>query len=138
MVGCYVVQEAEEGAATAIDPGGDVEPDRLPTPQTGNDGDEEEEEDARGQAEAEGEAAAAGGEQEVVEETTVRRPSLQAAGGAGEQQEGEERKTPEGVGAVATETDREEGIVLRARLGVRRLPERRRQHQLLLSFRRPR
>ncbi|XP_047226983.1 E3 ubiquitin-protein ligase HECW2 isoform X3 [Girardinichthys multiradiatus] len=103
--------EAEEGAATAIDPGGDGESGPPPSTQTGN---EEEEEDAGGQAEA----TEAGGEppavsEQVEEEISVRRLSLQATGGGDEEQEGEETKTREEVGAVdteqvTTETDREE------------------------------
>ncbi|KAM4731645.1 E3 ubiquitin-protein ligase HECW2 isoform 1-T3 [Anableps anableps] len=101
--------EAEEGAAAAIDPGGGVESGPSPTTQTGH----EEEEEAGGGAgatEAEGEPPAAGEQQE--EEVSVRRLSLQATGGD-EEQQGEEMKTREEVGAVdtehvTTETDGEE------------------------------
>uniref|UniRef100_A0A3B4TU14 HECT-type E3 ubiquitin transferase n=1 Tax=Seriola dumerili TaxID=41447 RepID=A0A3B4TU14_SERDU len=63
--------------------------------------------------EAEGEAPAASG-QEEVEETSVRRLSLQAAGGVAEEQEGEVTKPQEEAGSadseqVTTETDGEDG-----------------------------
>ncbi len=54
-------------------------------------------------------------EQVEVEEVSVRRPSLQAAGGVATEQEGEETKPQEEAGSadseqVSTETDGEEGI----------------------------
>uniref|UniRef100_A0A3B4YGB5 HECT-type E3 ubiquitin transferase n=1 Tax=Seriola lalandi dorsalis TaxID=1841481 RepID=A0A3B4YGB5_SERLL len=102
-------EEAEEGAETAIDPGGDVVPSTPPTTQAVDD-------EGGGQTdvtEAEGEAAAASG-QEEVEETSVRRLSLQAAGGVAEEQEGEVTKPQEEAGSadseqVTTETDGEDG-----------------------------
>lgn len=56
-------------------------------------------------------------EQQVVEEISVRRLSLQAAGGMAEEQEGEETKPHEEAGSAdseqaTTETDGEEGIQL--------------------------
>ncbi|XP_041857309.1 E3 ubiquitin-protein ligase HECW2 isoform X2 [Melanotaenia boesemani] len=101
--------EAEDGAETAIDPGGDVESGTPPTGQTVDD-------EGGGQAavtQAEGEAAPAS-QQEEVEEINTRRLSLQAAGGVDEDQEGEETKACEEVASVdseqvATETDREKG-----------------------------
>ncbi|XP_035988602.1 E3 ubiquitin-protein ligase HECW2 isoform X2 [Fundulus heteroclitus] len=100
--------EAEEGAATAIDPGGDVEP--GPPPAAGPGNEEEEEEDGGAEAtEAEGGPAAPSEAEEEVEETGVRRLSLQATGGADEEQEGQ--KTLEeavDVERVTTETEREE------------------------------
>ncbi|KAM4561749.1 E3 ubiquitin-protein ligase HECW2 isoform 2-T3 [Fundulus diaphanus] len=104
--------EAEEGAATAIDPGGDVEPGPPPTAGPGNEEEEEEEEGAGAEAtEAEGGPAAPSEAEEVEEEIGVRRLSLQATGGADEGQEGQ--KTREEVVAVdaervTTETEREE------------------------------
>ncbi|XP_038125705.1 E3 ubiquitin-protein ligase HECW2 isoform X2 [Cyprinodon tularosa] len=95
--------EAEEGAATAIDPGGDAEPPGPSPTATTRDDEEEGEEGGRAEAaEAEGEPAAAGEQQEVQEEVSVRRRSLQAASRASKEQEEEETKTP-GVGAVDTE-----------------------------------
>ncbi|XP_051259978.1 E3 ubiquitin-protein ligase HECW2 isoform X2 [Dicentrarchus labrax] len=101
--------EAEEGAETAIDPGGDVVSGTPPTNQAVDD-------EGGGQVavtEAEGEAAPAS-EQAEVEDISVRRPSLQAAGGVVGEPEGEETKPPEGAGSVdseqvTTETDGEEG-----------------------------
>lgn len=103
------MQEAEEGAETAIDPGGDVVSGTPPTNQAVDD-------EGGGQvafAEAEGEAR----EQAEVEEVIVRRLSLQAAGGVAEEQEGEETKPQEEAGSadseqVTTETDGEEGAQL--------------------------
>lgn len=105
----HIFQEAEEGAETAIDPGGPVDPSTPPTTQTID-------AEAGGQAvvtEAEGEAPAANAQQEV-EEISVRRLSLQAAGGVAEEQEGEETRPQEEAGSadseqVTTETDGEEG-----------------------------
>ncbi|XP_044222097.1 E3 ubiquitin-protein ligase HECW2 isoform X2 [Thunnus albacares] len=102
--------EAEEGAETAIDPGGDVTSGTPPSNQAVAD-------EGGGQVvavtEAEVEAPSAG-EQEEVEEISVRRLSLQAAGGVAVEQEGEETKPPEeAVSAdseqATTETDGEEG-----------------------------
>ncbi|XP_067459043.1 E3 ubiquitin-protein ligase HECW2 isoform X2 [Thunnus thynnus] len=102
--------EAEEGAETAIDPGGDITSGTPPINQAVAD-------EGGGQVvtvtEAEVEAPSAG-EQEEVEEISVRRLSLQAAGGVAVEQEGEETKPPEeAVSAdseqATTETDGEEG-----------------------------
>uniref|UniRef100_A0AAQ5Y324 HECT-type E3 ubiquitin transferase n=1 Tax=Amphiprion ocellaris TaxID=80972 RepID=A0AAQ5Y324_AMPOC len=101
--------EPEEGAETAIDPGGDVE---SATPLTNQAVDDE----GGGQAapaEVEGQAPPAS-EQEEAEEISIRRLSLQAAGGVADDQEGEERKPSEEAGSadseqVTTETDGEEG-----------------------------
>uniref|UniRef100_A0A3B5BMR5 HECT-type E3 ubiquitin transferase n=1 Tax=Stegastes partitus TaxID=144197 RepID=A0A3B5BMR5_9TELE len=114
--------EPEEGAETAIDPGGDVESGAPPTNQAVDD-------EGGGQAaaapaaaaaaaaaaatsEVEGQAAPAS-EQVEVEEISVRRLSLQASGGVAEAQEGEETKPSEEAGSaeseqVTTETDGEE------------------------------
>ncbi|XP_072252630.1 E3 ubiquitin-protein ligase HECW2 isoform X2 [Leuresthes tenuis] len=102
--------EAEEGAETAIDPGGNVESGTSPNGQTVDD------EGGGGQAaatDAEGEVPPAS-EQEEVEEISVRRLSLQAAGGVAEEQEGKETKMHKEVASVdseqvATETESEEG-----------------------------
>ncbi|XP_049449380.1 E3 ubiquitin-protein ligase HECW2 isoform X1 [Epinephelus fuscoguttatus] len=101
--------EAEEGAETAIDPGGDVISGTPPTNQAVDD-------EGGGQVTTT-EAAGEGPppfEREVVEEIIVRRLSLQAAGGMAEEQEGEETKPHEEVGSAdseqaTTETDGEEG-----------------------------
>ncbi|XP_049449382.1 E3 ubiquitin-protein ligase HECW2 isoform X3 [Epinephelus fuscoguttatus] len=100
--------EAEEGAETAIDPGGDVISGTPPTNQAVDD-------EGGGQVTTT-EAAGEGPppfEREVVEEIIVRRLSLQAAGGMAEEQEGEETKPHEEVGSAdseqaTTETDGEE------------------------------
>uniref|UniRef100_A0A3Q1F3N3 HECT-type E3 ubiquitin transferase n=1 Tax=Acanthochromis polyacanthus TaxID=80966 RepID=A0A3Q1F3N3_9TELE len=100
--------EPEEGAETAIDPGGDGEA----TPLTNQAVDDE----GGGQTastEVEGQAPPAS-VQEEAEEISIRRLSLQAAGGVAEEQEGEERKPSEEAGSadseqVTTETDGEEG-----------------------------
>uniref|UniRef100_A0A7N6F8W7 HECT-type E3 ubiquitin transferase n=1 Tax=Anabas testudineus TaxID=64144 RepID=A0A7N6F8W7_ANATE len=100
---------AEEGAETAIDPGGHVISGTPPTNQAVDD-------EGGGQAavtEAGGDAPAASA-QEEVEENSVRRLSLQAVGGVAEEQEGEEAKAHKDAGSVdseqvTTETDREEG-----------------------------
>ncbi|XP_028289610.1 E3 ubiquitin-protein ligase HECW2 [Parambassis ranga] len=102
--------DAEEGAEAAIDPGGDVEPG---TPLNNQAVDDE----GGGQAtipEAAGEAPSTSSDQEQAEEISVRRLSLQAAGGVAEDHEGEESKPPEEAGSadseqVTTETDGEEG-----------------------------
>lgn len=104
-----VLQEAEEGAETAIDPGGDAVSGATPTNQAVDD-------EGGGQAAAT-EADGASGEQVEVEEVSARRPSLQASGGVSEEQEGEESKLREEAGSadseqVTTETDGEEGIQL--------------------------
>ncbi|XP_070694010.1 E3 ubiquitin-protein ligase HECW2 [Pempheris klunzingeri] len=101
--------EAEEGAETAIDPGGDAVPGTPPTNQAVDD-------EGGGQVtvtEAVGEAPPAS-EQEVAEAISVRRLSLQAAGGPADIPEGEETKQHEEPGSadseqVTTETDGEEG-----------------------------
>ncbi|XP_070770383.1 E3 ubiquitin-protein ligase HECW2 [Enoplosus armatus] len=103
--------EAEEGAEAAIDPGGDVVSGTPPTNRAVDD-------EGGGQvvvvvAEAEGGPPPAGA-QEQVEGISVRRLSLQAAGGTAEGQEGEETKPQEEAASVdseqvATETDGEEG-----------------------------
>lgn len=64
--------------------------------------------------EAEGEVPSAG-EQVEEEEVSVRRLSLQAAGGVAKEEEGEQTKPPEEAGSadseqVTTETDGEEGM----------------------------
>lgn len=107
-----ILQDAEEGAETAIDPGGDVVSGTPPTNQAVDD-------EGGGQVavtEAEGEAPPAS-EQEEAEGISVRRPSLQAAGGVTEEPEGEETKPSEEAGSVdseqvTTETDGEEGTQL--------------------------
>ncbi|XP_019123303.2 E3 ubiquitin-protein ligase HECW2 isoform X1 [Larimichthys crocea] len=101
--------EAEEGAETAIDPGGDVVSGTPPTNQAVDD-------EGGGQVavtEIEG-VAPTPGEQVTVEELSVRRLSLQASGGVAEEPEGEETKPHEEAGSadseqVTTETDGEEG-----------------------------
>ncbi|XP_029967456.1 E3 ubiquitin-protein ligase HECW2 isoform X2 [Salarias fasciatus] len=102
--------EAEEGAETAIDPGGAVESTSSPAHQGVDD-------EGGGQVvttDTEGETASAA-EHEEAEEIGVRRLSLQAAGGGAEEPEEEERKPPhEEAGSadseqVTTETDGEEG-----------------------------
>ncbi|XP_045911019.1 E3 ubiquitin-protein ligase HECW2 isoform X1 [Micropterus dolomieu] len=98
--------EAEEGAETAIDPGGDVVSRTPPTNQAVDD-------EGGGQAvitEAEGGVPPAG----VQEGISVRRLSLQAAGGVAEEQEGEGTKPHKEADSVdsdqvTTETDGEEG-----------------------------
>ncbi|KAM6934415.1 E3 ubiquitin-protein ligase HECW2 [Xenentodon cancila] len=101
--------EADEGAETAIDPGGDVESGPPQITQTVDD-------EGGGQAaaaEPEREAPSTS-EQEEVEQLSVRRLSLQAAGGVAEEPEGKETKTSEEAGPVDSEQDpaemdREEG-----------------------------
>uniref|UniRef100_A0A8C8DIU5 HECT-type E3 ubiquitin transferase n=1 Tax=Oryzias sinensis TaxID=183150 RepID=A0A8C8DIU5_9TELE len=103
------VQEANEGAEAAIDPGGKAPSSALLTPLPVND-------KHGGQAavsEAEGDAPPAREEGEV-EELSVRRLSLQATGGVDEEQEGEETKTREAVTTdesqqATTDTDRDQG-----------------------------
>lgn len=107
-----ILQEAEEGAETAIDPGGRVISGTPPTNQAVDD-------EGGGQTavtEAGGDAVAAS-EQEAVEDIGARRLSLQAAGGVAEEQEGEETKPHKDAGSVdseqvTAETDREEGKVV--------------------------
>ncbi|XP_039456482.1 E3 ubiquitin-protein ligase HECW2 isoform X1 [Oreochromis aureus] len=101
--------EAEEGAETAIDPGGDIDSATLPTNQAVDD-------EGGGQgavAEAEAPPPPPTSEQQEVEEISVRRLSLQAAGGVAEQQEGEAKPCEEAGSAdseqVTTETEGEEG-----------------------------
>uniref|UniRef100_A0A3Q4MZV8 HECT-type E3 ubiquitin transferase n=1 Tax=Neolamprologus brichardi TaxID=32507 RepID=A0A3Q4MZV8_NEOBR len=101
--------EAEEGAETAIDPGGDIDSAAPPTNQA-VDG------EGGGQgaaAEAEASPPPPTSEQQEVEEISVRRLSLQAAGGVAEQQEGEAKPSEEAGSAdseqVTTETEGEEG-----------------------------
>uniref|UniRef100_A0A3B4G048 HECT-type E3 ubiquitin transferase n=1 Tax=Pundamilia nyererei TaxID=303518 RepID=A0A3B4G048_9CICH len=97
--------EAEEGAETAIDPGGDIDSAAPPTNQA-VDG------DGQGAA-AEAPPPPPTSEQQEVEEISVRRLSLQAAGGVAEQQEGEAKPSEEAGSAdseqVTTETEGEEG-----------------------------
>ncbi|KAK1902418.1 E3 ubiquitin-protein ligase HECW2, partial [Dissostichus eleginoides] len=96
--------EAEEGAETAIDPGGEVVSGTPPTNQAVDD-------EGGGQV-APSEAAGAPPpvSEQVGEELSVRRLSLQAAGGVAETQEGEETKPCEEAGSAdSTETDGEEG-----------------------------
>ncbi|XP_044073037.1 E3 ubiquitin-protein ligase HECW2 isoform X2 [Siniperca chuatsi] len=101
--------EAEEGAETAIDPGGDVVSGTPPTNQAVDD-------EGGGQVvftEAEGGAPPAS-EEEEVHGISVRRLSLQAAGGVAEEQAGAGIKPHEEAGSVdseqvTTETDGEEG-----------------------------
>ncbi|CAI5656655.1 unnamed protein product [Oreochromis niloticus] len=101
--------EAEEGAETAIDPGGDIDSATPPTNQAVDD-------EGGGQgavAEAEAPPPPPTTEQQEVEEISVRRLSLQAAGGVAEQQEGEAKPCEEAGSAdseqVTTETEGEEG-----------------------------
>lgn len=109
---CDILQESEEGAEAAIDPGGDVVSGTPPTNQAVDD-------EGGGQvavAEAAREAPPAS-EQAEVAEVSVRRLSLQAAGGVAEEQEGEVTKPVEEAGSadseqVTTETDGEEGTAL--------------------------
>ncbi|XP_029980870.1 E3 ubiquitin-protein ligase HECW2 [Sphaeramia orbicularis] len=98
--------EAEEGAEAAIDPGGDMVSDTPPTNQAVDD----EGGGLGAVSEVEGEAPV-GGVHEELEEITVRRLSLQAAGGVAEEQEGEETKEVGSADSeqVTTETDGEEG-----------------------------
>ncbi|XP_035031456.2 E3 ubiquitin-protein ligase HECW2 isoform X1 [Hippoglossus stenolepis] len=96
--------EAEEGAETAIDPGGHVVSSTSPIPQAVDD-------EGGGRAdvtEAEGEAPAATAPEEV-EELSVRRLSLQAAGGVAEEPEGGATKPNEEAGSLDSEQDGEEG-----------------------------
>uniref|UniRef100_I3KJ53 HECT-type E3 ubiquitin transferase n=1 Tax=Oreochromis niloticus TaxID=8128 RepID=I3KJ53_ORENI len=104
-----VGSEAEEGAETAIDPGGDIDSATPPTNQAVDD-------EGGGQgavAEAEAPPPPPTTEQQEVEEISVRRLSLQAAGGVAEQQEGEAKPCEEAGSAdseqVTTETEGEEG-----------------------------
>ncbi|KAF7667298.1 hypothetical protein LDENG_00068720 [Lucifuga dentata] len=100
--------EAEEGAETAIDPGGDGTLGTPPITQPVN--------DEGGHAtvtETEGEAPPASG-QEPGEEIHERRPSMQAARGMADEPEGEGSKPHEEAGSmeseqVTTETEGEEG-----------------------------
>ncbi|XP_062288060.1 E3 ubiquitin-protein ligase HECW2 [Scomber scombrus] len=106
--------EAEEGAETAIDPGGDTASGTQPTTQAVDD-------EGGGQVVTSteatvAEAPSAGEQQAVVEEVSARRPSLQAAGGVAEEQEGAAAQAKPQEGATAadseqatTETDGEEG-----------------------------
>ncbi|XP_031726021.1 E3 ubiquitin-protein ligase HECW2 isoform X3 [Anarrhichthys ocellatus] len=113
--------EAEEGAETAIDPGGDVVSGTPPTNHAVDD-------EGGGQvaiAEAAGEAPPPS-EPAVVEEISVRRLSLQAAGGVAERRAGEEAKPHEEAGSAdseqaTTDTDGEEGNHVNGHL-VRSLP----------------
>uniref|UniRef100_A0A8C6NWG2 HECT-type E3 ubiquitin transferase n=1 Tax=Nothobranchius furzeri TaxID=105023 RepID=A0A8C6NWG2_NOTFU len=97
------LQEAEEGAAMAIDPGGDADPGPPPTT-LALDGDDD-------AIKNEGEAPPAS---EQIEELSMRRQSLQATGGGTEEQEGEGSKREEVCSMeseqVTMETDGEEGI----------------------------
>ncbi|KAK9538089.1 hypothetical protein VZT92_005646 [Zoarces viviparus] len=113
--------EAEEGAETAIDPGGDVVSGTPPTNHAVDD-------EGGGQvaiAEAAGEAPPPS-EPAVVVEISVRRLSLQAAGGVAERRAGEEAKPHEEAGSAdseqaTTDTDGEEGNHVNGHL-VRSLP----------------
>uniref|UniRef100_A0A673B5Z6 HECT-type E3 ubiquitin transferase n=1 Tax=Sphaeramia orbicularis TaxID=375764 RepID=A0A673B5Z6_9TELE len=100
--------EAEQldRAEAAIDPGGDMVSDTPPTNQAVDD----EGGGLGAVSEVEGEAPV-GGVHEELEEITVRRLSLQAAGGVAEEQEGEETKEVGSADSeqVTTETDGEEG-----------------------------
>lgn len=103
------LQEAEEGAETAIDPGGEAVPGTPPLSQAA-----EAEDGQVVFTEAEGDAPTAG-EQEEAEEVGMRRLSLQAGGGLTKEEEGEEENPRvEGGSAdselVTTETDGEEGM----------------------------
>ncbi|KAM6978136.1 E3 ubiquitin-protein ligase HECW2 isoform 1-T2 [Tautogolabrus adspersus] len=101
--------EAEEGAETAIDPGGEVVSNVPPTTQAVDD-------EGGGPvsiAEAGGEAPPTSAPNQV-EEVIVRRLSMQAAGGVAEEPEGAGAKPNEDAGSldseqVLTETDGEEG-----------------------------
>ncbi|XP_034417982.1 E3 ubiquitin-protein ligase HECW2 [Cyclopterus lumpus] len=98
--------DAEEGAETAIDPGGDVVSGTPPTNHAVDD-------EGGGQgaiAEAAGEAPLPG-DPVVVEEISVRRLTLQAVGGVAERRAGEEAKPNEEAASAdsTTETDGEEG-----------------------------
>uniref|UniRef100_A0A3Q0RIM7 HECT-type E3 ubiquitin transferase n=1 Tax=Amphilophus citrinellus TaxID=61819 RepID=A0A3Q0RIM7_AMPCI len=102
-------EEAEEGAETAIDPGGDIDSGVPPICQAVDD-------EGGGQAavtEAEAPPPLPSEREVEVEEIGVRRPSLQAAGGVAEQQEGETKPREEAGSAdaeqVTTETEGEEG-----------------------------
>uniref|UniRef100_H3DKG2 HECT-type E3 ubiquitin transferase n=1 Tax=Tetraodon nigroviridis TaxID=99883 RepID=H3DKG2_TETNG len=100
-------EEAEEGAETAIDPGGEAVPGTPPLSQAA-----EAEDGQVVFTEAEGDAPTAG-EQEEAEEVGMRRLSLQAGGGLTKEEEGEEENPRvEGGSAdselVTTETDGEE------------------------------
>lgn len=103
------LQETEEGAEAAIDPGGDVVSCAPPTNQAVDD-----EGGGPGSLhEAEGEAPAAA-RLEELEVITVRRLSLQATGGAVDEQEREETKPNEerqsaDTEQAITETDGDEG-----------------------------
>lgn len=100
-----LLQDAEEGAEAAIDPGGDVVSGTPPLSEDGR----------VAITEAEGEAPAAG-EQVEAKQAGMRRLSLQAVGGVTkEEEEGEEVKSRDEGGSadseqVTTETDGEEGI----------------------------
>ncbi|XP_030613934.1 E3 ubiquitin-protein ligase HECW2 [Archocentrus centrarchus] len=101
--------EAEEGAETAIDPGGDIDSGVPPICQAVDD-------EGGGQAavtEAEAPPSLPSEREVEVEEIGVRRLSLQAAGGVAEQQEGETKPCEEAGSAdseqVTTETEGEEG-----------------------------
>ncbi|KAM9851364.1 E3 ubiquitin-protein ligase HECW2 [Aulostomus maculatus] len=99
--------EALAGADAAIDPGGDV---TSGSPSTHPAVDEE----GRGAVtDAEGDTSPSG-QQEDMQEISIRRLSLQATGGVAEDLEGEETKLHEEMGSVdseqiTTETDGEEG-----------------------------
>uniref|UniRef100_UPI003AAA292E E3 ubiquitin-protein ligase HECW2 n=1 Tax=Centroberyx gerrardi TaxID=166262 RepID=UPI003AAA292E len=119
--------EAEEGAETAIDPGGDVISDTPPTNQAVDDegGGQTATAIATATSEPEGESPPANGQEPAVE-TAERRQSLQAAGGVAEEPEGEGSKPPEEAGSadseqVTTETDGEEGTQINGH-PVRSLP----------------
>lgn len=101
------MQEAEEGAETAIDPGGDVDSGAPPISQAVDD-------EGGGQAAVpEAKAPPPSPSEREVEEVGTRRLSLQAAGGVAEQQEGEAKPREEAGPAdseqATTEMEGEEG-----------------------------
>ncbi|XP_053733265.1 E3 ubiquitin-protein ligase HECW2 isoform X2 [Synchiropus splendidus] len=113
--------EAEEGAETVIDPGGEGISGTPPTSQPVDD----EGGGHAGVSEAQ-DAVEPPAEEEVVGEVSVRRLSLQAAGGGTVQPQQEETKMLEEPGAVeseqvTTETDGEEGTTVNGH-PVRSLP----------------
>ncbi|KAM9804738.1 E3 ubiquitin-protein ligase HECW2 [Neosynchiropus ocellatus] len=113
--------EAEEGAETVIDPGGEGISGTPPASQPVDD-----EGGGHGGVTEAQDGVEPPGEEEVVLEVSVRRLSLQAAGGGAEQPHQEETKLQEEPGAVeseqvATETDGEEGTTVNGH-PVRSLP----------------
>uniref|UniRef100_A0A8C5D4F6 HECT-type E3 ubiquitin transferase n=1 Tax=Gadus morhua TaxID=8049 RepID=A0A8C5D4F6_GADMO len=109
LIGLVFKQDTEEGAETALDPGGPAVLDILPSIQDAVD-------TISVQTPAnQAEGGSASANQESSEQVAERRRSLQASGGVAEEQvEGAESRTPKEVGPVdsdqaATETDGEEG-----------------------------